>query len=189
MTGQDSTFKESRKYAKLWAQSSMLAQWVLAIWSAVHVRQLALFSHTITISIYLLQPVLYILLRFSFVHYAPPIKMSLAAQLWLTPSDPQLPLFDESGPVCFPAPPGVWCMTATPLSEGGFILHRWEKGNRAGSSFPTPPFHRAPQNLVERYGKQGVKCTGSGHPVPMWCTEGSKQERHVCCTSAQQINS
>lgn len=66
------------------------------------------------------------------------IKMSLAVQLWLTPSVPhpaeQLPLFDESGPVCFPAPPGVWCMTALPLKMQLYSAQT-KKGGRAGSVF------------------------------------------------------
>lgn len=58
-------------------------------------------------------------------------KMSLALQLWLTPNVPhpaeQLRLFDESGPVCFHAAPGVWCMTALPSSKCSFIPHQGEK--------------------------------------------------------------
>ncbi len=66
------------------------------------------------------------------------INMSLAVQLWLTPRTPhpaeQLPLFDESGPVCFPAPPGVWCMTALPLK-----MQRYSTQREAGRADSTPP--------------------------------------------------
>lgn len=68
------------------------------------------------------------------------IKMSLAVQLWLTPSVPhpteQLPLFDESGPVCFPAPPGVWCMTALPLK---MQLYSTQSSKRQAEQAAPPP--------------------------------------------------
>lgn len=67
--------------------------------------------------------------------------MSLAVQLWLTPSVPhpaeQLPLFDESGPVCFPCSSRCVMHDRTPHppppnhqptpSKCSFIPHR---GNR-----------------------------------------------------------
>lgn len=85
-------------------------------------------------------------------------KMSLALQLWLTPNVPhpaeQLRLFDESGPVCFHAAPGVWCMTALPSSKCSFIPHQGEKKQQKQEAKKTassqPPFHRAPQKEKRR---------------------------------------
>lgn len=59
---------------------------------------------------------------------SPRIKMSLAVQLWLTPSAPRaaerLPLFDESGPVCFPR--SSWCVMhdGAPLQNAAVFRSR-----------------------------------------------------------------
>lgn len=95
------------------------------------------------------------------------IKMSLAVQLWLTafpnPAE-QLPLFDESGPVCFPAPPVVWCMTALPLKVRLYSTQGKREAEQAAvfssSSSVPPPFHRAPQNIVEKKERCKDECHG-----------------------------
>ena len=74
------------------------------------------------------------------------IKMSLAVQLWLTPSAPhpaeQLPLFDESGPVCFPCSSRCVMHDSTPLPtpkhpppQNAALFHTGETGGSAGSGF------------------------------------------------------
>lgn len=135
------------------------------------------------------------------------IKMSLAVQLWLTPSAPhptpaeQLPPFDESGPACLPPPllPVRDAWQRYPSSKRSSCLRRGKRRQHTHThtyTFP-PPFHRALQNLVEKKGGRGDNChvfffffplcrgrkvLCSAHPEPTWCMQESKQERHAYCT-------
>lgn len=101
--------------------------------------------------------------------------MSLAVQLWLTPSAPHaaelLSQFDESGPVCFPAPPGVWCMTALAFKTQLYSTRGGKKeAEQAGIFFPTAAFS---QNSKPCGKEQSIEVNAtffrevlcSGHPV------------------------